>query len=658
VPFALAESYILEALPHFISFLNQYDVFGEPPDKYSLIISVLQRLIADKRFAPWESFLAKKFNTLKVNYEALENALQGKPPKVVLSSFTFPMLDLAVNGNHSDFLESLSVVLQKAKEANFVIINSGKENDSRIKQQAETAWALAEEHFFTLTGKHPHPHSVIISFGKNFGAYSGDSFGVALLLAMMEKLFLFYNAPFTFSALGQLAFTGSIQQKGNVGAVGEENIIRKVASVFFSERSGFIIPKEDEPAAEKKLRELKKEYPNRNLKLIAISDIENLLTRRNVVDIKRHSIIKRTGKTVVKNKLVSALLVLLLLLLASFYFYQYDDNPYGFEPTPNGFNIVNQSGKMLWTIKSLLGAQSLVDPSRFELKLRVLDLDNDKKNEVIYCFNSDENISDKKISEGIAFFNYKGKIFNKLTFTKTVYSKREKLIPPYSWALQDTFTFKGRRSLLACANNAKSYASAALIIDLKTQQIIGDTLWNCGAIMRMRSEDFDDDGEKEIVGIAMNNGKERSSLFYLDLSKFRGQIPSTDEYTLINIKQAEVNKMFLLPKTDFAAYNLMRWSGLFQDIVSINKHNRIVSFGSTESSSPDGAGISYNWKFNTSEFLISIGGMKFRVERDSLVAQGKLQKPFTDTWEYRQLIHDQILQWNGKDFVPITNSLK
>jgi len=28
VPFALAESYILEALPHFISFLNQYDGFG------------------------------------------------------------------------------------------------------------------------------------------------------------------------------------------------------------------------------------------------------------------------------------------------------------------------------------------------------------------------------------------------------------------------------------------------------------------------------------------------------------------------------------------------------------------------------------------------------------------------------------------------------
>lgn len=39
----------------------------------------------------------------------------------------------------------------------------------------------------------------------------------------------------------------------------------------------------------------------------------------------------------------------------------------------------------------------------------------------------------------------------------------------------------------------------------------------------------------------------------------------------------------------------------------------------------------------------------FRVFRDSLVAQGKLNPPFTDTKEYKEIIKNSVLYWkNGK----------
>ena len=412
------------------------------------------------------------------------------------------------------------------------------------------------------------------------------------------------------------------------------------------------MPKEDEPAAEEKLRELKKEYPNRNLKLIAVTDIEDLLNRRNVVDIKKLSLLKRTGKTVVKNKIITALAITVLSMLSFFYFYEYDDNPYGFEATPNGFNIVNQGGKVLWTIKSPMDNYVTKEPKSFELNIRVLDINADNKNEVIYCFDPSVGFVDKNMSYGIAFFDYKGKVFNKIAFTKTVNSKRETLAPPYTWSLRDTLTYNGRKSLLMSVGNFNSYAGAAFIIDLKTQKIISDTLWNCGHFIELKAVDIDSDGRKEIFGTAYNNGKNRVSFFCLELSKFNGQVPSSDEYRFFNIKHSEVNNLFLFPKTDYIGFTGQAMAVLMGNSLSVDNDKKIFHFGTLETTSINGGGVNYNWDFLANDFTIAISGC-FGTIRDSLVAQGKLKKPFTDTWKYRQFLHDQILKWNGKEFVPI-----
>ncbi len=631
------------------------DISGVNPIKHKTVIETAEAIISSNAFPAAVINLEQSLASFKVKVNELADVLNGKDAITLeRNNYIFPLVDTTNDdGELYGMLDSVTVKITKEKQQVFHIIPSEKEIETRIKTQIETSWNVAVAYARKYI-KHISPHhEVIVSFDKRVGFYVGDSLGVVLTLAYIHELFLFYNASLTITAKEGSCFTGSLLQNGEIPSIGKENIAKKAELVFYSAVKTFVLPKEDEPAAEEKLRELKKEYPNRSLKLIVVTDIEDLLSRRNVVDIKKLSIVKRTGKTVARNKLVTVLLVFLFVALFSFYFYEYDDNPYGYEVTPAGFNIINQSGKVLWTIKRPNSNYFVMNPSVLENCIRVIDLNGDKRNEAIYWFNSHDVISDKKISEGIAFYDYKGKVFNRLAFTKTVYSKREVLTPPYGWALQDTLTFKGRKSILACANNGRSYASAAFLIDLKTQQIISDTLWNCGQYLNIKAVDLNDDGEKEIVGIAINNGKEKSSFFYLELSKFGGQIPSADEYRLFNIKEAEVNRLFLLPKTDFAGYNHMRWSGLNGAHFGVEQNTKTVSFGSVESPDAATAGISYSWKFNTNEFIISIGGTEFRVERDSLVAQWKLKKPFTDTWEYRQLIHDQILQWNGKDFVSI-----
>ncbi|MFA6978192.1 MAG: hypothetical protein WC209_02625 [Ignavibacteriaceae bacterium] len=649
----ILQAYSAGLITPFSNNLATCDVACVPPEKHNLIIAVAEAINASKAFPDAADTLQQSLTSFNEKVKELTAVLNGEDGFVLeRNNYLFPLVDTA-NDNSALYgmLDSITVKILKGKQQTFHLIPSEKEIEARIKTQIETSWNVAVAYARKYI-KHISPtHEVIVSFDKRVGFYIGDSLGVALTLAYINELFLFYNAPLTISANEGSCFTGSILQNGEIPSIGEENITKKVELVFYSNVKTFVLPKEDEAAAEEKLRELKKKYPNRNLKLIAVADIEDLLSRRNVVDIKKLSLLKRTGKTVVRNKTITALVITVLSMLSFFYFYEYDDNPYGYEATASGFNIKNQSGKVLWTIKRSIGSDELINQSLFETHLRVVDLNGDKKNEVIYCFDSNDAAADKNLSDGVAFYDYKGKVFNRLAFTKTVYSKREILTPRYAWSLWDTLTFNGGKSLLSSVNNGNSYASAAFILDLKTQKIISDTLWNCGHINEMRLFDLNNDGRREIAGLTHDNGNKRISFFNINLSKFAGQLPSTEEYRLLHIIQAEVTNLFLFPKTDYIESIGQETANLMSSL-AIDNNSKTLRFTTLENTVVNIGGIIYNWNYQNNDFDVAISG-RFGAIRDSLVAQGKLQKPFTDTWEYRQLIHDQILRWNGKDFVPI-----
>jgi len=640
--------------------VNQYaelltlcDLSCSLPSKQKTLITTAEALISSNAFPEQKNNLEESLTAFKVKVKEIISLLNGEEvPGKEKSTFLFPLIDEADNSVLYGMLDSITVKILKGKQQTFHLIPSEKEIETRIKTQIEISWNVAAAYARKYI-KHISPqHEVIVSFDKRVGFYVGDSLGVALTLAYIHELFLYYNAPRIISAKEGSCFTGSLLQNGEIPSIGEENITKKVELVFYSDVKTFVLPKEDEPAAEKKLRELKKEYPNRNLKLISVTDIEDLLNRRNVIDIKKLSLLKRTGKTVVRNKIITALAIMVISMLSFFYFYEYDDNPYGYEPTPNGFNIVNQGGKVLWTIKHPMENYNTKEQKSFELNIRVLDINTDKKNEVIYCFDPNVGFVDKNMSYGIAFFDYKGKVFNKIAFTKTVNSKRETLSPPYTWSLRDTLTYNGRKSLLMSVCNGNSYTSAAFVIDLKAQNIISDTLWNCGHILDVKVVDLNNDGRKELIGAAYNNARKRISFFHIGIAKLAGQLPSTDEYKLINIKQAEVDDFFLFPKTDYIDFTDRSMAALMFNSLFVDMNTRTLRFGTLETTFVNGGGIIYNWNYQSNDFSIAIAG-RFGAIRNSLVAQGKLQKPFTDTWEYRQIIHDQILQWNGKNFISI-----
>ncbi|MBK7632732.1 MAG: hypothetical protein IPJ23_19010 [Ignavibacteriales bacterium] len=136
-------------------------------------------------------------------------------------------------------------------------------------------------------------HTVELRCENKLGVYVGNSLGTALTLAFIEAILKHYNSKTIVNINGCIAVTGGIDKNSKIISTSKSIIDTKVEFVFFSDAQIFCVPKVDEIWAEDKLAQLIVKYPNRKLKIIGLTDLEDLLSRRNIVDIHKRNIIER-----------------------------------------------------------------------------------------------------------------------------------------------------------------------------------------------------------------------------------------------------------------------------------------------------------------------------------------------------------------------------
>ncbi len=166
--------------------------------------------------------------------------------------------------------------------------------------------------------------------------------------------------------------------------------------------------------------------------------------------------------------------------------------------------------------------------------------------------------------------------------------------------------------------------------------------------MDVRVVDLNNDKKKELLVLAYNNGVQKPSLFHLNLSELKGQAPTTDEYKLINIKDAHLLHCFVFPNTDFSKYMQQRYSSTRYRCLEFDYESKDIRFYTLEAGSENKGIVIYNWYYEKNNFDLAIGS-DLRLMRDTLVAHGKLPLPYTDTKEYRELLRSQIQAWDGEN---------
>ncbi|BDQ03802.1 hypothetical protein [Ignavibacterium sp.] len=650
------EAYTTELSFDFINSIINSSLEGFTPkylDRIEFILSILNSL---PYLTSLNLQIEKAIKKVSDWNDKLNNALNGKE---IISDDKNLIIPLLESYNHDEtvfgLLETITVKINKSKNSdNFLIVPSEKELEQLLEEQIKVSWMNAKNYVKDFIRNLDNYHEVIIHFNKRTGFCRGNSLGAALTIKFIEELLNYYNAKYLVESVQGIAITGRLSEDGKILSVGNDIISRKTELIFYSDVSHFVIPKQDEASAKGKLEELKSEYPDRNLKIVAVEDLEDLLSRRNVVTIKKQNPVVRAKKFARKNIYTTIIVLLLTVLFTALLTIDFDDNPALVTLDGQKAHIKNKNGKVLWQIDYPFDTRNLGDPRAVKAFFKICDINNDGSNEVIFVKNR---LKDGFIYSEIGTILCVDKNQNliwEFNFQDTVYSEREDLPPIYSLYFIDTTSYKGEKILLFWANNGPSFSSAISGINLQTGKRIKETFWGSGHTYGGLVLDADRDGAQEIIACGLDNGYEDAVFWILRLNDLDGYRPTKQEYIIKDKKEANLVAYLRIPKNDFDILVGHRTTGIVFFDLSYKQEMKKFSFTLFNFKTTH---IEFSAKIYTVAYEIDtnytvsdvIIGSNFRVIRDSLVAHGNLNPPFTDTKEYKKILISNVLYWkDGK----------
>ncbi len=649
---SLYEAFLIEFLEDFLDYLQKFEVFYCPPETTKDIIWILSKFLE-------QSILELNFPQITLLIKSLESELKQlievlsgkKQESTGKRKLYFPLLEKHLKSENNlliGTLETLTINIKKNSEKDhFIIVPSFETIDKDLLSQIENSWQISTNYLIKNGKRISKYHTVIIHFDHHWGNYEGFSAGAALTLSFIEELVAFYNASVLISIKDNIAITGGFNSIGNAITIENQIIKTKLEMVFYSFIKTFIVPEENKASSINQLKELQKFYPKRDLEVVGINNLTDIINRRDLIAIKKQNPVIITAKYVKKNWAVSLLLLAFLLLTGHFYEINFDDNPAILRIDGNNLLVENSNGKVLWGKKIEVDQQFAL--STLKENAKIIHIIGNNKNEVLFCRIDQSALINKKEYGSIFCFNYLGKELWHYQLRDTLKSYGEDLEPIYTCNLIDTTTFRGKELLVARACNEPSFSSAIFTIDLKSGKRIGTTFWNpghitCGLIFPQP------DNSKLIVFAGANNGYSKAIIGGIKLDEMEGHAPSTHYYTFKNIKPANLLFYILLPKTDYLKhYNVLRQSDVFYGSLINRERENKISVDIGEKDFRD-ASLIYKLDYNFRDISIVIDS-GFRIERDTLVVHGILSPPFTDTPAFCKLMEDQILYWNGKKFV-------
>jgi hypothetical protein len=641
---SLENSFLPEFINEYLYLLSKYEVWGTDPEISFKIIEQLEKLLLLNSVADQYDFISAEKERIALQLHKQQLILAGKEIETGLTHKAFfPLMDNEGDEKIYGVIESVNVIINKAADKDsFIIIPSEKEVEIRILRQCTNSWQLA----LTLSNeyiKKPFKyHDVIISFDRKDVIYEGNSLGIALTLTFLEQLLKFYNPPYVIKIKENSAFTGGISPDGEILCTGEDIIKKKAAVVFFSEVNSFVFPKMEEGCVNSAIELLKQSYPDRRLKVIPVEDINDVINRRDLVDIKKQNPVLRGGKFLKQNWVSAAFAIIFTILFTYVFAMDFDDNPAEIYYDSGLMFIKNKNNKTLFTFPHPLLEGF---PEEIDNLCRIVDINDDGINEIIFVESTKSVDSNNLKISSLSCYNKDKELIWNYYFDEIVSSDREVMIPEYGIIIVDTLTGNGKKTAVVYACNGVSFASALFKIDLATGEKCSDEFWSSGHINSGILADINGDNLKEFIGWGPDNGFQQPVLWAVDINHLKGARPSTREYTIHGETDSSLIFYIRIPKTDYDYYVNFR-SGYPMSLgLNYQEQNKVLQFNSGLKPNKPVAAFLYRLNVKNMDINIFVDD-HFRLLRDSLLVQGKLSGPVTDSKEYIDMHKKQILYWH------------
>jgi len=646
-------SYLLEQIESYIDSLHSLYPTGLNPSLIQNITKQTSELLKVSCLSDFHLKIKDAASKLNREYQPVKNALNGELQSTDSSDVLyFPVLENDGSNNllQSGFLESIKVEIKEAKaKTNFYISPSGREIEKLISEQIEISWNLSIEHLKKYVKRFNLHHDVFIHFDNKLGYYTGNSLGAALSLVFLKELLNYYNAPVIFLFSGRVAVTGGLDKDENILEVSEKVLEKKVVTIFFSTVQTFVVADSEKQFAAEKLNVLKKDFPKRNLKIIGVEDLDDLLARRNVVKIRKQKVIVRSAKFAFKNWAAVFLMTIVIFLVYVGQFYDFDSNPAILINKGYWLSVQNKNGKELWKKRMGFSVDIEYKNRIVTVSQKIIDIDGDGSNEVLLTTDDQSQYNPPKQPGRVACFSSEGNQVWEYYFRDTVLSVEMEHSSYYVSHIIDTVTINETKAIVCFAANVL-YPSAVYFLDLKTGERIGTTMWHTGHLQSGKIIDINKDGKKELIMFGLSNAYRRVIAFSVDIDKIDGQLPTEGVRKFVGLKDAEINAYVLLPNTDYTLYLTSNYNRILPGNISINENVDGIFNYLMEGEFPNYKGILIELDGNLNVTKID-PSLEFEIARDSLVVKGELKLPLTHTEEYQKILYDQIRYWDGEKFI-------
>ncbi len=643
----VTESYILEFIGNYSELLSSVNISGAKPDIIENLIKQAKKISDDFMNAEYKVNLMTSIETLTNKFNDLISILNGNETDVMAEGISLPLLEKGVRAAEDDYgiLGTLSVQIKPNKTENkFHVIPSNQELNAIVKNQINYALINAIRIASEYTKLKYEFWEVYIDFEIKSGEYSGNSFGMLLVLKLVEEFLRLYDAPIKVLSNSYIVLTGAVNNSGIVSSLTKEIISQKIKIVFYSGMKIFVLPDDDLTEAKNTLHSLNKIYPQRHVKLIGVQTIDDLFNLRNVVEIKKESRIIRTGKFIRKQALSISLIFLLAIVIFFSGIWNYDENPQLLTADGTTLFIKNQNDKILWTKNITVDEKDLIRYAR------IIDIDGDGINEVILTYEGDKKNGNPIDNSKVSCYNKDAQTIWEYSFRDKEYSKREVLNTEYHINIIDTLTFANEKSLFFISSNGPSFSSAIYRIDLRTGKRLPGTFWASGHIIDCKIKDINNDNQPEMIGVGYDNGYEDAVFFVYEVDTLTKVRPTKEEYLIKNHPISLMKSYIRFPKTDYDIYCRVRTPAIMNAQLTDDFKNSSYNFGVSNPTAGNEPELQYRNNYNYKDIDIVIQS-SFRVQRDTLVAHGILKQPYTDTEEYKNLLRSNILYWKDGKWV-------
>ena len=637
------EAYLIELGEDLKNLLKQYSAFGV---EFIQTKNLLRQIDSLKSY-PINDKINGDVTRIKNELTELSNILNGALSSDKKNYLSFPVLEKnkyknIVLGDIEYFKISFSTNRQM-NQTEFLLVPSLPEVEKKLKTQIHNSWNFATNYIKLRFNIKLPEFQVTISFVCRLGIYEGDSLGIVLTVEFIKELLSFIELRDSIYIDKKIMATGSLISDGTICPVGDSVIIPKLKIAFYSLTEVFILPIADLSFAQKELKKLNEIYPERILRLVPVTNINDFINRRDLIGIKKQNLIKWGGNKLIKNRALLVVFILFSLLSISFYYFNQDSNPSKLELVNGRFLIKNKQDKVLWFKETTLS-----DAYRSKVviwnKYRFYDMDSDNKNELLIVSIAD--------SPKLHLFDDDGKLIWSYLHEDSLSTTTEKFTGHFvSYGILDTIHSNNGIEVLVYVQHNTFYPTGIVKLDLKTGEKIGNILWHPGSITGGIIMDWNQDGKKEIIAAGTSNGMNRAYLFSIDVDKLNGTFPTSSNYQFLNMNIAKMNKYILFPKTDYAELFFPKYNAATHAPVLWNTNILSLSISEGNASAID-ADFGYQVRLNRKlEPVNCIVGDGRSTIRDKLVNESKLNPPLTDSKEFLNTIMENIEYWNGEKFV-------